>query len=205
MKKIALLLVLLTLFSGCTLIKDRVYYKNIADQAISIFNSPDYDKKDIASSDLEALDKLVSEITHENQLINISDFIVKEDEFKTDEPNSYKVFVKDNECYMYYSDLRFDEVWETEMEIHRQVICNGYYATIYMSDFFPNYEDSLKEQKHNYVFSSYIKNEDNYRFIYRSSKDGTVLTVKLDLDGNTVSNIKLIYNDESDIEYINKM
>ena len=205
MKKIVLLITLLFGLSACSLIKDRIYYRNIADQAISLFDELEYNGKDISSNDKKALDKLITEFSHIDQIVNVSKFIVKTDDYKTNEPNSDIVFKEDDTCYVKYEDLDFDREWGHEMEVHTRVVCDGDFEVRSVGDFLPSYQNVQLDPKYDYIFSTYVATDEYYKFIYRSSYDRSIITVKINLDGSDVSDIELLFDNAVDLDYINKM
>ena len=106
MKKIISLLVLLLLLSGCTK-KDALYYQDMSEVVISLFQDVNYDKSDFSKKENEALSKIVSELTHENHKINVNDYIDKTQMYVVNEKNSNEIFKEDGECFVYYKDLNF--------------------------------------------------------------------------------------------------
>ncbi len=203
-KNIIFVLLIILLTSGCTLIKDQQYYKEIANKVITLFKNVNYDDKGLTSEEKIAMDRVVSEITHEDQLINVSDFIVKKDEFKVSEGNSKEIHVEDGICYTYYDKLDIEsyktENEHYELEPHKRLVCDGYYTVLYESDFYPSLEDTKNNPLHNYAYVKGYKTDVGYNFIYRSTYNGSYLTVSFDLEDDMYIGLS---HDDVDLDNLN--
>ena len=113
MKKILSLFLVLMLLSGCTR-KDAYYYKDMSQTVLGLFQNINYKESDYSKKENEAIQKIVSELTHEGQKINVSNFIIKSSEYKVYEQNSQEIFKENDECYVYYNDLDYDEYANNE-------------------------------------------------------------------------------------------
>lgn len=195
MKKIIILsLTIIFLLTGCT-VKNLKYYKNVSDTVISFYNTDTYDKEKYSKGDLPAIETYLSNITHENQEVNISDYLIKSDEYYTDEANTEGVWIKEDSCYINYSTLGFasnNEDFESdtyEIEPYKRVVCNNYYTILYESSFYPDYAATKSNLRYNYIYLDGNKTKVGYEFIYRSTYDGTGMKVTLIVDNKTITDI----------------
>lgn len=203
MKKIIIFsLVIIFLLTGCT-VKNFKYYKNVSDTVISFYNTSKYDSKKYSENDIPAIETYLSELTHENQEVNISNYLVKSEEYYTDEANTEGVWIKNNSCYIKYDDLEltktdtYIEEGNDEIELSKKVVCNNYYTILYESSFYPDYAATKTNLRYNYIYLDGFETEEGYEFIYRSTYDGTGMKVSLDLDDKTIISI------HTDITYVN--
>ena len=204
MKKIIILsLTIIFLLTGCTA-KNLKYYKTVSNTVISFYNSSDYDNEKYAKEDVPAIETYLSKLTHINQEVNISDYIVKTDKYYTDEANTEGVWTKDDSCYIKYNDLGFASInidVETdtyEMEPYKRVVCNNYYTILYESSFFPDYETTKANLRNNYIYLDGYKTKEGYEFIYRSTYDGTGMKVTFTLKDKTITSIDTSIADIND-------
>ena len=194
-KKLTILMILgLVLLTGGTY-KNFEYYKNISNIVVNLFTSEKYDSKDIDEKDKKKIDEYLNTLTHKNHEIDLTDFIIKNDEYKVNEPNSKEVYIKNNKCYVNYNDLGFDYIKEEndpsyELELQKYLVCNNYYTILYESDFYMNYEENKDNPKYDYVYKQSVKFDKGYYFLYNSSYDGTGLVVKMYLGGKDIEKIE---------------
>lgn len=186
LKRFVIALFLMLLATGCTLIKDQQYYKKIANTVISLFRDINYDESEFSSEENRAISKIVSELTHENQIVNVSDFIVKSSEYAIIESNTKGIRKENGKCYISYKDLELDSYKSDndnyELEPHKRVVCDGYYTVVYRSDFYPSYEETQNNPLHSYSYFKGYETDNGYNFIYKSTYDGSYLTVDIDLE-----------------------
>jgi len=195
MKKIIILsLIIIFLLTGCTA-KNFKYYKNVSNTVISFYNTNKYDSEKYSKNDIPALETYLSELTHENQVINISNYLVKSDEYYTDEANTQGVWIENDICYIDYNDLGLNpsdiyvESSNDEMELHKKVVCNNYYTILYESSFYPDYLTTKSNLRYNYIYLEGYKTKEGYEFIYRSTYDGTGMKVSIILEDKTITSI----------------
>lgn len=196
MKKIICLFTILILLSGCTT-KDAYYYKDMSQTVLSLFQDLNYNEKDYSNEENKAIQKIISELTHENQKINVSDFIIESQEYKVNESNSSEIFIEDGECYIYYEDLDYEEYSNHEdhyeLEPHKRLVCNGYYTVLYSSDFYPDYELTKQNPTHHYAYIDFNETNNGYSYIYKSTYDGSYLVVDIntkDFDIDLLDNVR---------------
>jgi len=194
MKKVILIICLL-LLTGCGNKYDEEYYMNYSDTVVSFFRNKTYDSSSIYEEDIEALNNYLTSITHENEKIDIEEFLMKDDPSPL--TNSSLVMVEGDKCYIKYSDLRtvFDNynntsTGEEAMEAYYSGVCKGYPFIIYESDLLPSYEDIVNDPRYDYVLLKDEKKKDEYIFYYRSTYDGTGLQVTLKLKKKHVVEVK---------------
>lgn len=200
-KSIVIIFIGILLLTGCTMIKDQQYYKEIANTVISLFRNINYDDSEFTREENNAINKIISELTHKDQEVNVSDFIIKNSEYYVNEKNTEGIYKKGNECFISYDDLNLKSYEENnehyELEPHKRVVCDGYYTVLYLSDFYPEYEETQKNPLHNYSYLKGYKTETGYNYVYKSTYDGSYLTVVIDLDdGTNISLMKKEYTQD---------
>jgi|GEM_PF-2691598 len=195
MKKIIILgLVTMFLLTGCTM-KNFKYYKNVSDTVLSFYNTDKYEQNKYSDNDIPAIEAYLSQLTHANQVVNINDYLIKTDEFYTDEDNTEGVWIKNNICYIKYDDLGLNKIdtyipeGNDEEELSKKVICNNYYTILYASSFYPDYATTKSNLRYNYIYLDGNKTEDGYEFVYRSTYDGTGMKVTLIVKNKTITSI----------------
>lgn len=195
MKKIIILsITIIFLLTGCTA-KNLKYYKNVSDTVISFYNTNNYDDEKYSKDDLPAIETYLSKLTHENQEVNINDYLVKSDEYYIDEVNTKGVWIKDNNCYINYNDLGFNststdiESDTYEIEPYKKVVCNNYFTILYESYFYPDYLVTKSNLRYNYIYLDGYEIKEGYEFIYRSTYDGTGMKVTITLEAKTITSI----------------
>lgn len=190
--KIIIVMIIAILASGCT-IKNQKYYDSLATIIIAFYKTDIYDVKKIDKNDMAIVSEYLSQLTHKDQKINVSDFINKD--WPSIEENSKEIYVEDGICYMQYSSLKekFDDFYlendQSVIDAFYTVTCNGYYATLSESDFYPDYESTKKNPEHNYILLDKYKENDSYIYIYRSTYDGIGLKLKLEVENKKLINI----------------
>lgn len=195
MKKLILLGFIITiLLTGCQ-VKNFKYYKNISDKVISFYNTDEYNKEKIFEEDFPAINTFLSELTHKDQIVNISDYITKSQEYYTSESNTNGVWVDDDTCYIKYNELGLFNTGEDiesdtyEIELNKRIVCNNYYTILYESYFYPNYNVTKSNPRYNYIYLDGNTLDTGYEFIYRSSYDGTGMKVNIVLKDKKIIDI----------------
>ena len=174
--------------------KDKDYYSNVANIVVGFFSSSNYDKSIVKKQDLAAVENVLSKFTHQNEVIDLSEYIIQKKEYFTTQHNTSGVYQKDGKCFIKYDDLDFDEPVDEmnyEMEPYKKVICENYYTVLYESMFFPNYELTKKNPKYDYHFEDEIETDLGRDFIYYSSYDGSRLKISMILEKKTIKKINL--------------
>lgn len=168
MKKIGLIL-LCFLLIGCDSKVNR--YKQVSDAVIDILQTNKYSKKGFNKEQTKLLEKYLE--NNNDKEINIHDFVIYSDIYKTNKQNSDGVYVKNNQCYIKYSDLTFIPPEDRNGEDQAEVICNGYVVTIPKESI--DKEENISQE---YRFLGYYKDE-SYHFAYRSYEDGSGLIITI--------------------------
>ncbi|MBE6147890.1 MAG: hypothetical protein E7167_00045 [Firmicutes bacterium] len=179
--------------------RNNDYYRNVADLSVGLFKNKNYDRQLIKSKDLQAIEDFLSMLTHENQVIDLSEYIVKEKEYYTSSHNTNGVYKKDGKCFIDYKKLEFDKPIEEinyEMEPHKMVVCDNYYVVLYESMFFPDYSVTQSNPIFDYHFEEEIKNEKGYDFIYYSSYDSSRLKLSFLIENKTIKKIDIKFLDK---------
>ncbi len=187
--------------------RDVNYYTNISDVVISMYRSPDYDKSGISKEDKLYLDKYLSTLTHENHVVDLTEFI--DYSKNTSKANSDYVFVEDGVCKIDYNNLdlvnetyKNDSLHETTDKII-VLYCNG--KVIYIDNFVfePDYEITKNNPFYDYAYVGYAEEGSSFLGFYRSLYDFSTVRVKIDVDydGN-IENIDVKPVDFYDYEII---
>lgn len=172
------------LTAGCVK-RNGAYYEHVADVIVSFYKDSSYDVDEIHRDDLEAINSYLSTLTHINQTVNVSEFIDRS--LPSSESNSSEITMKDGICYMDYQIIKshFDDFYAEDphsvTEAYYTVTCDGYYATMYESDFYPDYDITVSDETHNYVLLNSSKTDSGYSYVYRSTYNGIGLKVNLEL------------------------
>lgn len=192
-KYIIILLAMIALIVGLKIINNNQdYYLNVSNEVIKLFRSSNYDTKIIKKKDREAVNKYLSTLTHSNQVIDLTEYINKNNDYYTIDKNTKGVYIENGKCYIKYQDLNIANVFDEfnyDGEPYQRVICNNYFTYIYLSYFYPDYEDTKKNPKYDYVFNKEEKMSYGYLFTYRSTYDGTLLKIKFVINNNTIESI----------------
>lgn len=198
MKKISLILFLL-LLCGCGNV-DVSEYEKVSKLALSTLKNESYEIDDLSDKQIKLLNNFKNDLL--NPVINISDFIVYDNYYKTNDKNTDGVFIENNSCYIRYNDIDFLGALADEGEPIARVVCNGYYTTLYHDSVKP-IGDSMYDS--NYRYLGYYM-DDGYNFCYRSYLDGSGLVIKIndkiDIEFMDVDGLKLKSDDSSDKSYV---
>lgn len=190
MKKFLIILIIMSLLTGCGIKKNNEYYKNVSDTVISFYRSSNYKKSDFSSNDVKVLNEYLSTLTHKNQEIDITKF-VNEATTKTNEKNTKGVYTRDNKWFIKYEDLKFES--HNDIEPYAVINCEGKTFTLFSSLFYPDYDDTRKNRVYNYVYVGSQIEKNIRKYAYRSSYDGSGVIVLLELKNKDIVNIFTIY------------
>lgn len=190
MKKILILLCLSLLLTGCG--KDVEYYEDISEIIIGFNKDLNYSKKGIKEEDLKAIEYYKNSLENIGYKINLSKFVVKIDKFKTDEPNSDKIFIENGDCYINRPDINFVRD-HGPSDDRKKFVCNGYSLEIFSSDIIRSYDAYIKTRKHGYRYLGYKQTENGYLFGYRSFLNANITTIELVIKSEKVT--KIIYKE----------
>lgn len=192
-KYLVILLLMIILILGLKFFnKSNNYYLNVSNEAVSFFKKSSYDRKLVKPKDRKALEDYLSTLTHNNQVVDLSNYILKASSYYTEDSNTKGVYIQDGKCFIKYKDLDIpdhrDEI-NYNGEPYQKVVCNNYYTYMYLSYFYPSYEDTQKNPKYDYVFSAKEEISNGYLFTYKSTYDGTLFKLKFIIDNNTIKSI----------------
>lgn len=187
MKKIVLIIFVL-LLCGCE--NNVNEYKEVSDIVIGLFKNANYNREKLS----EYQKNLISEylIDLENPEVNVSDFVIYNENYKTEDSNTDGIYLKDDRCYIKYNDIVFDDSEDHNSESMAKVVCNGYYVILFNDSVKPisiDYDD----EKYNYRYLGYYEDA-GYNFAYRSYYDGSGLIVNID------DNIEIEFTDVNDLK-----
>ena len=194
---LVIMIMLITINKIKTNSKD--YYRIVADTIVGFYRDDGYDHKKIKKEDISVIENYLSHLTHNNEEISLEDYMIKNNNYYTTNRNSDGVYLKDGKCYIKYQDIGFDKYQSENIEIepHRDVFCNNYRITLYLSDFYPDYNDTKTNPRYNYIFIKEDKNMNTYTYWYQSAYDGTYLKVMVIVNNKKIFNIKTeeVYNE----------
>lgn len=195
MKKIITIIICCFIICGCSNNKNE-YYKQVSEILVNTLNGTTNNLNDVDKKDRDVVNNYISQITHVNQEVNVSDMLIKDNEHKTTESNTKDIYYKNNNCYIKYDKLKINtyDYDNYEMEPYQRLVCDGYYIVVYQSDFYPNYEKSKTNPIYNYLYKGSIKNGIDHQYIYKSTYDGSYLNVKINAD-DKINNIDLVFNE----------
>lgn len=195
MKKLLILLIVMSLLTGCGITKNDEYYKNVSDTVVSFYRNSNYKKSDFSSNDADVIEKYLSTLTHENQEIDITEY-VNESTTKTLENDTKGVYKKNNKWFIKYNDLKF--VTDSDIDTYAVVNCNGKTFTLFSSLFYPDYRETKSNRVYNYVYIGSQIEKYTKKYAYRSSYDGSGLIVTLELKNKDIVDINTSYENVND-------
>ena len=194
MKKIILIITLL-LLTGCD---NKVSeYKEVSDVVVGLFQKKYYNSNNLNETQKDLIDDYI--LSLDNPEINVSNFIVKDTSYSTNEENTDGIYMRDNKCYIKYNDIVFKEAIDHTMESIARVVCNGYYTILFDDSVKPMSID-YSNPKYNYRYLGYYKKE-GYHFAYRSYYDGSGLIVSV----NDMVSISFEEVDDISLKQINNV
>lgn len=195
MKKIFLLLIIF--LTGCS--NNIINNKEISDSIIEYYQTGTYDSTKLSSSQYQKVENYIDQAN--NIKINLNDFMIYDDEYKTNEQNTTGVYVENNNCYINSNDINFIENSDQSYEFddNARIVCNGYF-TVLTKDTVLSLDNTNKIKQSDYRFLGYYEdNGDN--FVYRSYENGSGLIVNISdeitLNFTNVDNLTLQPIDES--------
>ena len=195
MKKIVLLLIIF--LTGCS--NNIINNKEISDSIIEYYQTGTYDSTKLSSSQYQKVENYIAQAN--NIKINLNDFMIYDDEYKTNEQNTTGVYVENNNCYINSNDINFIENSEQSYEFYdnARIVCNGYF-TVLTKDTVLSLDNTNKIKQSDYRFLGYYENNGD-NFVYRSYKNGSGLIVNISdeiiLNFTNVDNLTLQPIDES--------
>lgn len=184
MKKI-IIVCLLIILTGCS--NEIIEYKKVSDTVVNLSENNNYNKKDLKSHQI----KMIDDYINNNISIDLENFIIRSDYYKTNEENTDGVFVKDDKCYINYNDIIFNESNDSDFSGETIIVCNGYYLTLSKDNL------DMKKSTQNYRYLGYY-DSDKYSFVYRSYTDGSGLILTI---GDEI-NVKFANVDGLDLKVI---
>ena len=177
-----LLLVLILFLTGCS---NKVNYnKEISDAIIGYYQNEAFSKK----LDKKQLD-IVNRYIESKEIINLDEYIIKEDDFKTTEMNTYGVYVENNNCYINKKNLEFTSSQDHNYSDYAKLVCNGYF-TILNEDLITDDFELMGE----YRFLGYYGDNN---FVYRNYENGNEIVITV-----TDEVVITTQNDNSDLKQI---
>ena len=195
MKKIVLLLIIF--LTGCS--NNIIDNKEISDSIIEYYQTGTYDSLKLSSSQYQKVENYIAQAN--NIKINLNDFMIYDDEYKTNEQNTTGVYVENNNCYINSNDINFIENSDQSYEFddNARIVCNGYFNVL-NKDTVLSLDNTNRIKQSDYRFLGYYEdNGDN--FVYRSYENGSGLIVNISdeitLNFTNVDNLTLRPIDES--------
>lgn len=194
MKKIVLLLIIF--LTGCSSPNDN---KQISDAIIEYYQTGTYDSLKLSNSQYQKVEDHINQAN--NIKINLNDFMIYDQEYKTNKKNTTGVYVENNICYINSNDIKFIENSDESYEFddNAKIVCNGYF-TVLTKDTVLSLDNTNRIKQSDYRFLGYYEdNGDN--FVYRSYENGSGLIVNISdeitLNFTNVDNLTLRPIDES--------
>lgn len=194
MKKILIILCLFLLV-GCNNTNNSEYYRKVSDTIVSFYKDSKYNKDDFRKDDINSIDKYLNKLTHENEEINITNYI-NDSTTVTSEKDTDGIYEKNNNWYIKYKDLDF--INSSDIEPYAVINCNGKTFTLFKSLFYPSYEETKNNKVYSYVYVGSKTLSNNRKYAYRSSYDGSGLIVNIDIDSNKIINIDTNFENVND-------
>lgn len=200
MKKNALILVVIVLIGIISIIffnaNDEDYYLKYANKIVDLYDG----KKDpdgIKNKDLEAFDNFYKKLTHQDEMVDITEYFEFTEAHRNSGEPSLKATYTNNKCFIKYDDLMLWDNYDNAPQgdpIFQRVSCNGYEALLFETMFMPPYDRIVENPKYNYVIDSYSDSISGYTFKYKSTYDDSDLTIKLIMEGNKIIEVTVSYD-----------
>ena len=169
-----ILLLIIIFLTGCSSTFDN---KQVSDAIIEYYQTGTYDSLKLSNSQYQKVEDYIAQA--DNIKINLNDFMIYDQEYKTNEENTTGVYIEDGVCYIDSNDIDFIENSDESYEFddNAKIVCNGYF-TVLTKDTVLALDNTNKIKQSSYRFLGYYE-ENGDNFVYRSYKNGTALIVNI--------------------------
>ena len=169
-----ILLLIIIFLTGCSSTFDN---KQVSDAIIEYYQTGTYDSLKLSNSQYQKVEDYIAQV--DNIKINLNDFMIYDQEYKTNEENTTGVYIEDGVCYIDSNDIDFIENSDESYEFddNAKIVCNGYF-TVLTKDTVLALDNTNKIKQSSYRFLGYYE-ENGDNFVYRSYKNGTGLIVNI--------------------------
>ena len=169
-----ILLLIIIFLTGCSSTFDN---KQVSDAIIEYYQTGTYDSLKLSDSQYQKVEDYIAQV--DNIKINLNDFMIYDQEYKTNEENTTGVYIEDGVCYINSNDIDFIENSDESYEFddNAKIVCNGYF-TVLTKDTVLALDNTNKIKQSSYRFLGYYE-ENGDNFVYRSYKNGTGLIVNI--------------------------
>lgn len=169
-----ILLLIIIFLTGCSSTFDN---KQVSDAIIEYYQTGTYDSLKLSNSQYQKVEDYIAQV--DNIKINLNDFMIYDQEYKTNEENTTGVYIEDGVCYINSNDIDFIENSDESYEFddNAKIVCNGYF-TVLTKDTVLALDNTNKIKQSSYRFLGYYE-ENGDNFVYRSYKNGTGLIVNI--------------------------
>ena len=169
-----ILLLIIIFLTGCSSTFDN---KQVSDAIIEYYQTGTYDSLKLSNSQYQKVEDYIAQA--DNIKINLNDFMIYDQEYKTNEENTTGVYIEDGVCYIDSNDIDFIENSDESYEFddNAKIVCNGYF-TVLTKDTVLALDNTNKIKQSDYRFLGYYE-ENGDNFVYRSYKNGTGLIVNI--------------------------
>lgn len=169
-----ILLLIIIFLTGCSSTFDN---KQVSDAIIEYYQTGTYDSLKLSNSQYQKVEDYIAQA--DNIKINLNDFMIYDQEYKTNEENTTGVYIEDGVCYIDSNDIDFIENSDESYEFddNAKIVCNGYF-TVLTKDTVLALDNTNKIKQSSYRFLGYYE-ENGDNFVYRSYKNGTGLIVNI--------------------------
>ena len=169
-----ILLLIIIFLTGCSSTFDN---KQVSDAIIEYYQTGTYDSLKLSNSQYQKVEDYIAQA--DNIKINLNDFMIYDQEYKTNEENTTGVYIEDGVCYINSNDIDFIENSDESYEFddNAKIVCNGYF-TVLTKDTVLALDNTNKIKQSSYRFLGYYE-ESGDNFVYRSYKNGTGLIVNI--------------------------
>ena len=169
-----ILLLIIIFLTGCSSTFDN---KQVSDAIIEYYQTGTYDSLKLSNSQYQKVEDYIAQV--DNIKINLNDFMIYDQEYKTNEENTTGVYIEDGVCYINSNDIDFIENSDESYEFddNAKIVCNGYF-TVLTKDTVLALDNTNKIKQSDYRFLGYYE-ENGDNFVYRSYKNGTGLIVNI--------------------------
>ena len=93
---------------------------------------------------------------------------------------------------MRYNDINFKKTDIDEM--FAKIVCDNYFTLVYYDEYLPEYNVTVNNPVHDYIFLEKTESFNGLKFSYTSSYDGSKLDVIMDITDKTIDKIEVKFS-----------
>ena len=189
MKKILIILGVLIL-TGCSKSTEQMA-KNISKKIIEAHHTENVNLKGLNKEEKELFNNYINNEKKENKVINITKNVLFDPDSYS-ESNTYGIYSKDDDYYISYSDIVWQETLDRD-DYYAVISLNGMQNGLMKSQVPILYDETHDNPKYNYEFLKSKRDKDTIIYYYKSKYDNSGFTIEYHLDGTKINDITSYY------------